>query len=169
MKIQTFIFLVFLAAVSCKNDETAETQVETSTTVAPSPLNPFDTLPVFPEEFAKTLFEKQNTLSINFLIPGYSPITVYGDAQSRSMLSGLLTYNKPNNPVCQNPMGTFSSSGPEGVLAQGSIFFQQGCTYLIFQDLETNQYSYICQMGNNGINTLNQILQNQTQSKSQGQ
>lgn len=165
MKIQIFFFLAFLAIVSCKNDASTDTATAVPTQFVPPPLNPFDTLPVFPEDFAKILFDKQSTLSINFLNSEFSPITVYGKAQSRSMLAGLLTYNKPNNPICQNPMATFSSSGPEGVLAQGSMFFQQGCTYLIFQDLETNQYSYICQMGNSGINSLNQILQSQLQSK----
>lgn len=162
MKIQLLIFVTIIAFFSCQNNTTKDevNQVVTTPTSPPLTINPFDTLPVFPQAKAEVLFQKLETVSINFL-NGFNPITIYGETQSRQMIAGLITLQKPNNPICQSPLATFSFSGKGEVLGQGSMFFQQGCTYLIFQDLQTSQYTYISQMGNKGINSLNQILQSQ--------
>ena len=164
MKTQFFILIAFIIFIGCQNQTTNETPVATTEQSAPPPINPFDTLPLLPRPAVEEIFNQLDVVSINFL-NGLSPITVYGDQQSKNLYTALLTGLKPTNPICTNPFATFSFSGKGKALAQGSIFFQQGCTYLIFQDINTNQYTYICQMGNKGINTLNQIIQGQTQKQ----
>ena len=155
------IFLSFIVLISCKNKNTTsventETTPSTTEAVAP-PVNPFMSLPVFPQEKTQILFEKCDYVSIIFNTYSGQSINLSDPNKAKGMLANLITLRKPENPICGNSFAYVSFIEGKETLAEADIFFQTGCTYLVFR--ENNQYSSICQMGDKGIQTLNSISQ----------
>lgn len=156
------ILLSFLVLVSCKTKNTTSIEntvtetTQTTETVAP-PVNPFASLPIFPQEKTKVLFEKCDYVSMIFNTYAGQSINLSDPNKAKGITANLLTLRKPENPVCRNSFAYVSFSGQGKTLAEADIFFQSGCTYLVFR--ENNQYAYICQMGEKGIQTLNSISQ----------
>ena len=146
--------------VSCqdKNSTQNETTTATPTTEVVAPkVNPFDSLPIFPQEKTKVLFEKCDYVSMIFHTYSGQSINLSDADKAKGIMANLLTLRKPENPICGNAFAYISFSGQGKILAEADVFFQTGCTYLVFR--ENNQYSSICQMGDKGIQTLNSISQ----------
>ena len=156
------IFLSFLVLMSCQdnnstqNDEATTTQeaVPVAETLV-QPVNSFDILPLFPQEKTKVLFEKCDYVSMIFNTYSGQSINLSDPDKAKGIMANLLTLRKPENPICRNAFAYISFSGQGKMLAEADIFFESGCTYLVFR--ENNQYSSICQMGDKGIRTLNSI------------
>jgi hypothetical protein len=164
------IVLSFVAFMGCKDNSTAkveqtpaESSTESSTettsteTVTPPPANSFASLPLFPQEKAKILFEQCDYLGMIFHTYSGKSMNVQDADKAKGLMANLLTLRVPENPVCRNAFAYISFTGQGKTLAEADVFFETGCTYLVFR--ENNQYSAICQMGEKGIQALNLISQ----------
>ena len=163
MMYKILLFLSFMVLVSCQNSSSTQNEETTTKEATPTPetvaptINSFDTLPLFSQEKTKVLFEKCDYVSMIFHAYSGQSINLSDPSKAKGIMANLLTLRKPENPICRNAFAYISFIGQGKVLAEADIFFQTGCTYLVFR--ENNQYNSICQMGDKGVQTLNSISQ----------
>lgn len=154
-----FLILACFLLVSCQSADTTEANTatpEAAPAIAKAPINPFDTLPIFPRETAEILFNQCDYIDLSFFTIDPT-INFSKPNEIKGMLANLLTTKRPPAPTCRTAFGYISFNGQGQTLAEAEIYFEQNCTYLVFRD--GNKYAAICQLGDKGIGFFNQVLQ----------
>ncbi len=161
-----FLVLMVVSIFSCTNKAP-----EQHTPAQPIPQTPPATsatvLPLYPLDKATDLFNNCDYVDLTFNPLQFS-VNFNQPKEAKRIIAGFLSNNLPPNMNCANPFGFVSFLGKGEVLAEADIFFETGCTYLIFR--ENNQYAYTCAMPNQGIQFINQMVKTQQESnRLQGQ
>lgn len=160
------IILIALGILSCKNEtatasqNTSNKDTTTSSTTTELVAVAPDTgmLPLLPFDTAKAVIEKCDYIDLIFYNYGIS-INISEPNNAKGVASSLMSTQLPPNMNCRQGFGFVSFQGNGETLAEAQIYFQQGCTYLVFRKGDSNLY--VCAISNKGIQFLNNIIQRQ--------
>lgn len=133
-------------------------------TPAPAPVIKADTtdLPLLPLEKAKEIVEKCDYVDLIFYKLDFS-LNMNEPKNAKGLAVSLLSTVKPPNPTCKEGFAYISFLSDGENLADADIFFENGCTYLIFK--ENNKNKYICEMPSRGIKFFNSVVTQQLNAR----
>ncbi|MGB0863357.1 MAG: hypothetical protein ACPG19_15245 [Saprospiraceae bacterium] len=164
MNNQSIFGLLFfvLILVSCQNasEETTNTAQEVATPVLTT--NVDTPLPLYPIEKAKDLIAKCDYVDLIFYNLDFS-ININEPNNAKGIVASVLSSTLPPNTTCKEGFGYMTFQGGGEILAEAEVFFQQGCTYLIFK--ENNQNVGTCAIPDRGIQFFNNMIQQQQRAK----
>lgn len=158
------LFFLCVVVVSCFVSCTSKQQTpQSNNTATAPPVSKATVLPLYPLASAQQLFENADHLDMTFTNLSFS-INMSEVNQVKGIIASLLSTNQPPHMNCQYPFGLVSIQGDGKVLAEADIYFENGCTYLVFR--ENKQYAYTCAIPAKGIEFLNQMIANQQRMRS---
>lgn len=155
------LLLGVFSLASCNNQQ--QTPPLDDNPIAP-PVTNATVLPLYPLDSAQKLFENADHFDMTFNSLSFS-INMGEVEQVRGLIASLLSTNQPPHMNCQMPFGFVSFQGKGEVLAEADIYFETGCTYLVFR--KNNQYAFTCAIPDRGIQFLNQQIANQQRMRTQ--
>ena len=159
-KIFTLLLLVLILA-SCNNNQNTSnetSEVQTAPVEVPVPVTPA-VLPLYPSDKAQDMISKVDLVDLIFYTANFS-ININEPNNAKGVSTSIISMNLPPDMSCSTAFGHVSFLGDAEVLAEAELFFQQGCTYLVFQENKKNVYT--CAIPTRGIQFFNNILKQQS-------
>ncbi len=170
----TIIFFC-LTLMNCQdgsaNNNTPQADVQPAAAAAepaPAPVIKADTgsLPLLPIEKAKEIVEKCDYIDLIFYQLDFS-LNINEPKNAKGLAVSLLSTVKPPNPTCKEGFAYISFLSNGDIVAEAEVFFQKGCTYLVFK--EDNKNVAICEMPGRGIKFFNSVITQQQNARKQQQ
>jgi hypothetical protein len=157
--ISTLLFLV-LGLMSCQNTTAQEEATTTTEVAAPVVVN--TPLPLYPIEKAQNLIAKCDYVDLIFYNLDFS-ININEPNNAKGIVASVMSSNLPPHTDCKEGFGYVTFQGGGEILGEAEVFFQQGCTYLVFK--EDSKSVGVCAIPSRGIQFFNNMIQQQKRAQ----
>lgn len=120
------------------------------------------TYPLLPASRAKAIIEACDYIDLVMYQMSFS-INISDPNNARGLAASVMSNTPPPHTDCRDGFGTMTFLRQGELIAEAEVFFQQGCTYLLFK--ENGQRAYTCAIPPRGIEFFNGLVQQQQRAR----
>lgn len=153
-----FALLTVLVWVTACRPSTSPTPPDAAP-VAPAAAT---TYPLLPAERAKAIIEACDYIDLVMYKMSFS-INISDPNNARGLAASVMSNTPPPHTDCRDGFGNMTFLRQGELIADAEVFFQQGCTYLLFK--ENGQRAYTCAIPPRGIEFFNGLVQQQQRAR----